>query len=165
MEGPSALLLRNCRVLDTVAGTLGSEPLAVLVVNDRIIAVDRPWRLKIAERLAQVAGAAGPAGAAAAAAAAEAAAALTAGTARQPAKCGPWTVQDIDCCGLTLMPVREAVRRELLKHLCCRLLYSRLGGCLPLLLMPYLVLWAAAAGRLHTHMLPSCIPRAGPRPC
>lgn len=153
MEGPSALLLRNCRVLDAVAGTLGSEPLAVLVVNERIIAVDRPWGLKIAERLAQVAGAAGPAGDAAAEAAAEAAAALMAGTARQPAKCGPWTVQDIDCRGLTLMPVREAGTRELFRNLCRGLLCSRLGGCLPLLLLPSLVWWAAAASCLHTRVL------------
>ncbi len=105
MPGPSALLLRNCRVLDASAGTLSSEPLAVLVVNNRIAAVDRPWSLRITERLGQAAAAAGAAGAAAEAAASEAAAALMAGTVRQPGKCGPWTVQDIDCRGLTLMPV------------------------------------------------------------
>ncbi|KAI7840056.1 hypothetical protein COHA_006187 [Chlorella ohadii] len=104
MPGPSALLLRNCRVLDASAGTLSSEPLAVLVVNNRIAAVDRPWSLRITERLGQAAAAAGAAGAAAEAAASEAAAALMAGTVRQPGKCGPWTVQDIDCRGLTLMP-------------------------------------------------------------
>lgn len=139
MQGPSVLLLRNCRVLDAAAGTLSSEPLAVLVVNDRITAVDRPWRLRLAERLAQVATAAGVAGAAAAAAAADAAAALMAGTVRQPAKCGPWTIQDIDCRGLTLMPVgggeggmHKAMQRLLLT-LCNGVVlsaYCHCTGCL-----------------------------------
>ena len=90
---PSALLLSNCHVLYADDGTLSCEPRHVLILDENIASIDLPIRTLQAPVASERCGMP--------AAAKEL---LFAGAARQPVQCEGWTVQSIDCGGLTLMP-------------------------------------------------------------